>query len=168
MMSHLWTPWRMSYLRGEASMPAGCLFCIAHQAGESAEIHIPYRGNLCYVILNRFPYNNGHLMVVPYVHEPMLENLDAATAGELIALTQLSLRVLRTAYNPQGFNIGLNIGEAAGAGVVGHLHMHVVPRWGGDTNYMTTVGDTRVIPERLEDTCALLRPLFQELSRNHP
>lgn len=156
----------MAYLRGEASMPEGCLFCVAHQAEESAEAHIPYRGSSCYAILNRFPYNNGHLMVVPYAHESNLEDLDSETAAELIALTQLSLRVLRAAYNPQGFNVGINIGEAAGAGVVGHLHLHIVPRWGGDTNYMTTVGETRVIPEQLAQTCALLQSLFQELSGN--
>lgn len=153
----------MTYLRGEASTPDGCLFCIAPQAGESAEAYLPHRGERCYVILNRFPYNNGHLMVVPYAHEPTLENLDTATANEMVALTQLSLRVLHAAYNPQGFNVGMNIGEVAGAGVAGHIHMHLVPRWSGDTNYMTTVGATRVIPEQLHQTCALLQSLFQDL-----
>lgn len=158
-MSYLWTPWRMPYLRGEEPLPEECLFCIK-PTGEDTEAHILHRGALCYVILNRFPYNNGHLMVVPYAHVPTLETLNAPTATELMLLVQRSLSVLREAYNPQGFNVGVNIGEAAGAGVVGHVHLHVVPRWSGDSNYMTAIGQTRVIPEWLEQTYARLRPLF--------
>jgi ATP adenylyltransferase len=124
------------------------------------EARILYRGALCYVILNRYPYNNGHLMVVPFVHVATLEDLDAETLSELMALTQRSLRVLREAYSPEGFNVGLNIGEAAGAGIEGHIHLHVVPRWGGDSNYLSTVGGTRVIPEWLDQTCERLGPLF--------
>jgi len=123
-----------------------------------------YRDRLCYVILNRFPYNSGHLMIVPYQHLATLEDLDAETLSELMALTQLSLRVLREAYSPQGFNVGLNIGQAAGAGIVSHIHLHVIPRWGGDTNCMTTVGQTRVIPEWLDQTYERLRPLFERMS----
>jgi ATP adenylyltransferase len=158
-MSYLWTPWRLPYLRGEEPLPEECLFCLKPTA-EDAEAHILHRGALCYVILNRFPYNNGHLMVVPYAHVPTLEALDTPTATELMLLVQRSLSVLREAYNPQGFNVGVNIGEAAGAGVVGHVHLHVVPRWSGDSNYMTAIGQTRVIPEWLEQTYARLRPLF--------
>lgn len=158
-MSYLWTPWRMPYLCGEEPLPEECLFC-SKPTAEDAEAHILHRGALCYVILNRFPYNNGHLMVVPYAHVPTLETLDAATATELMLLVQRSLSVLREAYNPQGFNVGVNIGEAAGAGVVGHVHLHIVPRWSGDSNYMTAIGQTRVIPEWLEQTYARLRPLF--------
>ena len=162
-MGHLWTPWRMAYLRGDEPLPEDCLFCIKPQL-EDAEAHIVHRGRLCYVLLNRYPYNNGHLMVVPYTHAPSLEDLEAETAADLVALTQLCLRVLRETYNPQGFNVGLNIGQAAGAGIVGHLHLHVVPRWGGDTNYMTTVCQVRVIPEWLDEMYGQLRPRFDRIS----
>ncbi|MCX7681997.1 MAG: HIT domain-containing protein [Anaerolineae bacterium] len=168
-MNHLWTPWRMAYLRGEELLPEGCLFCLKPQL-DDAEAHIVHRGPLCYVILNRFPYNNGHLMVVPYLHVATLEELDGESAAELIVLTQISLRVLRAAYNPEGFNLGMNIGSIAGAGVAGHVHLHIVPRWGGDTNYMTTIGVTRVIPELLEQTYERLKPLFAQyaaLNKDH-
>ncbi|RLC62467.1 MAG: HIT family hydrolase [Chloroflexi bacterium] len=160
-MSHLWTPWRMPYLQGEEPLPEGCLFCTKPQL-EDAEARIIHRRRLCYVILNRFPYNNGHLMVVPYAHVATLEDLDAETVAELMALTQLSLRVLREAYDPEGFNLGINIGAVAGAGVAEHVHLHVVPRWGGDTNYMTVIGHTRVIPEWLDRTYERLRSLFEQ------
>jgi ATP adenylyltransferase len=160
MMDHLWTPWRMAYLRGEEPLPEDCLFCSAPQM-EDAQVHIVHRGNLCYAILNRFPYNNGHLMIVPHAHVATLEELSAEVLAELMALTQLSLQVLREAYNPQGFNVGMNIGEVAGAGVAGHIHLHIVPRWGGDNSYMSTVGKTRVIPEWLDQTYERLRPLFE-------
>ena len=161
-MSHLWTPWRMPYLQGHTHPVAGCVFCVQPQ-GDDATAHILHRGRWCYIILNRYPYNNGHLMIIPYDHVDTLELLPAPTIVELMTLTQLSLRVLREAYHPQGFNLGMNIGEVAGAGVAGHIHLHVVPRWGGDTNYMTTVGETRVIPEWLDQTYARLRPLFDHL-----
>ena len=163
-MSHLWTPWRMAYLQDEEPKAEGCIFCIKPQS-DDAEVHIVHRSRLCYVILNRFPYNNGHLMIVPYVHVPTLEDLDAGTSAEMMGLTQLSLRVLREAYYPEGFNLGMNIGAAAGAGVAGHVHLHVVPRWGGDTNYMTITSQTRVIPEWLDQTYERLRPLFEQMSR---
>jgi len=117
----------MPYLRGEEGRTDGCLFCVAPQVGD-AEVHIVCRGELCYAILNRYPYNNGHLMVVPYAHVATLEDLDAETLAELMALTQRSLRVLREAYAPQGFNVGVNIGEVAGAGMAAHVHLHIVPR----------------------------------------
>lgn len=162
-MDHLWAPWRMVYLRGDEPLPDDCLFCVKPQEKDT-EAHIVHRGRLCYVILNRYPYSNGHLMVVPYAHVPSLEHLDTETLAELMALTQLSLRVLRAAYEPQGFNVGVNIGGAAGAGVAEHVHLHVVPRWDGDTNYMTIVGRTRIMPEWLDQTYARLRPLFERMS----
>jgi len=162
-MDHLWTPWRMPYLQGDEPLPEGCLFCIKPQ-DQDDQAHIVHRGERCYVILNRFPYNNGHLMVVPYAHCPSLEDLDAETSIELISLTQLCLAVLRQAYDPQGFNIGLNIGSAAGAGVAEHVHLHVVPRWSGDTSFMTTAGATRTIPEWLDQTYERLQPLFTKLA----
>lgn len=162
-MDHLWTPWRMTYLRGDEPMPEDCLFCVK-PLEEDTEAHILHRGRLCYVILNRFPYSNGHLMVVPYVHVPSLEDVEAEILAELMGLAQLSLRVLREAYDPGGFNLGMNIGEVAGAGVADHVHLHIVPRWGGDTSYMTIVGQTRVIPEWLDQTYERLRALFERMS----
>lgn len=153
----------MPYLQGDEPLPDECLFCVKPRC-EDAEAHILHRGPLCYVILNRFPYNTGHLMVVPYAHQPSLEDLDDETGQELISLTQSSLRVLREAYQPEGFNVGLNIGQAAGAGVADHVHLHVVPRWSGDTNYMSTVGHTRVVPEWMDQTYERLRPLFERIA----
>jgi ATP adenylyltransferase len=161
-MNHLWTPWRLPYLQDDESLPDECLFCIKPEEPD-AEAHIVHRGRQCYVLLNRFPYNNGHLMVVPYAHVATLEDLAPATTAELIALTQLSLEVLREAYDPEGFNVGANIGTAAGAGIDGHFHMHVVPRWAGDTNYMTTLGRTRIIPEWMDQVYERLRPIFERL-----
>ena len=163
-MSHLWTPWRMPYLQGEEPLPADCLFCVKPQES-NAEAHIVHRGELAYVILNRFPYNNGHVMIAPYAHVATLEDLEPETAAELMTLTQLTLTVLREAYAPEGFNVGANIGSAAGAGVADHVHIHAVPRWVGDTNYMTTVGTTRVIPEWMHQTYERLRPLFEQKSK---
>jgi ATP adenylyltransferase len=162
-MDHLFTPWRMPYLQGDDPLPDDCLFCIKPEETDR-EAHILHRGERCYVILNRFPYNNGHLMVVPYDHEATLMDLDAETSAELMALVQLSLEVLREAYGPEGFNVGANIGAAAGAGVADHVHMHIVPRWAGDTNYMTTVGRTRVIPEWMNQVYDRLRPIFERLT----
>lgn len=144
-------------------MPTECLFCSKPQQLD-AEAHIVHRGDLGYVILNRFPYNNGHLMIAPYAHEASLEALETEVATELMALTRLSLRVLREAYDPEGFNVGANIGAAAGAGVADHFHLHIVPRWAGDTNYMTTIGKTRIIPEWMNQMYARLRPLFEQKS----
>jgi ATP adenylyltransferase len=155
----------MAYLQGEDPSREGCLFCVKLQL-EDAQARIVHRGRTCYAILNRYPYNNGHLMVVPYAHAATLEELDLEALTELMALTQLSLRVLRAAYNPQGFNVGMNIGAEAGAGVAEHIHLHVVPRWSGDTNYMTTTGQTRVIPEWLDQTYERLRPLFDRMSQD--
>lgn len=151
----------MPYLRGDEPLPDDCLFC-TKPLEPDPEAHILHRGELCYVILNRFPYNNGHLMVVPYAHVATLEDLDADSAREILALIQLSLQVLREAYQPEGFNVGANIGAAAGAGIVDHFHMHVVPRWAGDTNYMTIIGRTRVVPEWMDQIYNRLRPLFEQ------
>ncbi|NLE45878.1 MAG: HIT domain-containing protein [Chloroflexi bacterium] len=162
-MKHLWTPWRMPYLRGaEEHDNDGCVFCIG-AVEDDASVHILFRAKHCYVILNRFPYNTGHLMVIPYAHHSSLEQLDSATLDEMMTLAQLSVRVLRQAYDPQGFNLGMNIGDAAGAGVAEHLHLHVVPRWAGDTNALTVVSQTRIIPEWLDQMYDRLRPLFDQI-----
>ena len=155
----------MPYLQGENPRPEGCLFCQKLKQ-EDEEAHILYRGDHCFVILNRFPYNNGHLMVVPFDHVGSLEDLDVATQAEMMQVTDLSLRVLRKTYEPDGFNLGMNIGSAAGAGIADHVHLHVVPRWNGDTNYMTVVGHTRTIPEWMEETYDRLRPLFDGFAQS--
>lgn len=161
-MERLWTPWRMDYVTGEKR--SGCPFCHALAANNDAGHYIVYRGKHAFVILNRYPYNNGHLMIMPYAHVSELSDLDEATRNEMMALLDLSVRALREASNPQGFNIGLNLGEAAGAGVADHLHMHVVPRWRGDTNYMTVINEVRTIPELLDETYWRLHPIMMRLA----
>jgi ATP adenylyltransferase len=143
----------------------GCIFCIAQAKEDGAENLIAHRGELAYVILNRYPYTSGHLMVVPFAHQPNLEELDPKTRAEMMELTSLCMTVLRNVYNPQAFNMGANIGEAAGAGVKEHVHIHVVPRWRGDTNFMSALGSTRVLPELLEDTYRRVKNGFQEIRR---
>jgi ATP adenylyltransferase len=138
----------------------GCVFCRAQAQADSAENLIAHRGNLAYVILNRYPYTSGHLMVIPFVHVPTLEELDANARAEMMELSVRCMTVLRELYKPQGFNMGANIGEPAGAGVIGHVHIHIVPRWVGDTNFMSTVGETRVLPETLQETYKKVRAAF--------
>jgi ATP adenylyltransferase len=163
-MHRLWTPWRLAYVT-EASQPspAACIFCAA-LADLDADPLVVHQGSRAYVILNKFPYNNGHLMVVPHRHAARLAGLDDAEISELMRLTQQSERVLTMVYGPHGFNMGLNLGTPAGAGIADHLHMHVVPRWNGDTNYMTVVGETRVLPEELPETARRLRAAFAATS----
>lgn len=159
-MDRLWSPWRLPYVI-DSGKSSGCVFCDAPQ-GEQAFL-IVFRGATCYVILNLYPYNNGHLMVVPNRH---IASLAAATHEELCELIELTRRaelVLGEAYNPHGLNMGINLGKPAGAGVLDHVHMHIVPRWNGDTNFMTVVGETRVLPEELPQSAEKLRPLFQKL-----
>jgi ATP adenylyltransferase len=146
----------MTYLRGsDPAGLAGCIFCAKPAEDADDENLIVRRGQHAFVMLNRYPYNNGHMMVVPYAHVPSFEQLDAASLAELMALTNQALAALRSMYHPQAFNIGANIGAAAGAGIAEHVHMHVVPRWSGDTNFMATVAATRVIPEDLAETYRL-------------
>jgi len=138
----------------------GCLFCSRLQMNDDEESLILHRGELAFVMLNRYPYTNGHLMVVPIAHRPSLEDLQAGELAELMALTQHSLAALRKAYGASSFNLGANIGEAAGAGVADHVHLHVVPRWAGDTNFMATLAQTRVVPETLEMTYRRLEEIW--------
>ena len=140
----------------------GCVFCRAQSEPDDAANLIAYRGQRAYVILNLYPYTSGHLMVVPFDHKPDLEKLDAGTRAEMMELATRCMTVLRDLYHPEGFNMGANIGEAAGAGVLGHVHIHIVPRWTGDTNFMSALAATRVLPEMLEDTYARIRAAFQE------
>ncbi len=162
-MKQLWAPWRMAYLKGEHKKVDGCLFC-EKPGHDDAEEHILYRGEYGYVTLNRFPYTNGHLLIVPYTHTGLLEELDDAISLELMRLIRHSLEILRRVYRPDGFNIGVNEGTAAGAGVAEHVHVHIVPRWAGDANYMTVVAETRIIPQSLEETYTLFRPCFERLA----
>ena len=138
------------------------MFCSAQTMQDGAENLIAFRGERAYVILNRYPYTSGHLMVVPLAHQPNLEELDAQTRAEMMELTSRCMTVLRKIYHPEAFNMGANIGEAAGAGVKQHVHIHIVPRWGGDTNFMSTVGGTRVLPEALESTYERVKNGFSE------
>ena len=139
----------------------GCVFCSAQSKEDGFENLIAYRGNLSYVILNRYPYTSGHLMVIPFQHVPGLEELDPQTRAEMMELTSRCTTVLKEIYRPQGFNVGVNIGEAAGAGVLGHVHIHIVPRWKGDTNFMSSIGGVRVLPEALEITYQRIKDGFQ-------
>lgn len=155
-MKHLWSPWRMTYLENHEK-ETGCVFCNAQAKTDGADNLIAFRGERAYVILNRYPYTSGHLMVVPLEHKATLEELDPRTRAEMMELATRCMSILRKVYNPQAFNMGANIGEAAGAGVPGHVHIHIVPRWNGDTNFMSALGETRVLPESLEDTYRKIR-----------
>ena len=142
----------MTYIQNYQKDEENCVFCTVVASPDGPENLIVYRGSQNYVILNRYPYTSGHLMVVPFLHRANLEELDAATRSNMMELANQAIQVLQTAYAPQGFNLGVNIGEVAGAGIMSHVHMHVVPRWGGDTNFMSTLSSTRVLPENLEVT----------------
>lgn len=160
-MKYIWSPWRMSYIQ-QHKAENGCVFCKAQQIPDGTENLVLHRGERSFVILNRFPYTSGHLMVVPFQHEASLEGLDAATRAELLELANKVMKMLGREYNAQGFNVGINIGEAAGAGITEHIHLHVVPRWSGDTNFMSSLGDTRVLPETLEDTYQRMKNAWQQ------
>ena len=161
-MDHLWSPWRLKYVTGNKAI--GCVFCLDGEDAANQRALVVHEGRTCYVILNLYPYNNGHLMVVPHRHVPSLVGLSGEELTELAALTQRAEAALTEAYEPHGMNVGINLGKAAGAGVIEHVHVHVVPRWNGDTNFMTTVGNMRVLPEELGATASRLRPVFERLS----
>jgi len=160
-MKHLYTPWRMAYIKGEKKPVDGCVFCNKIASSDEEE-HIIARSTYVYVTLNRYPYNNGHLMVVPYEHVDSQEALEADALMDLMTTINMTLVVLRAAYNPPAFNIGANIGEAAGAGIAAHYHFHIVPRWPGDANFMSTVAETRVIPDTLENSYQDLKLQWQK------
>jgi ATP adenylyltransferase len=160
-MDHLWTPWRYQYI-STLDKEGPCVFCAAAAAPDDREPLIVFRGRRNFIILNRYPYTSGHVMVVPYQHAAGLEDLDEETLAEMMRLAREAVVELRAVYRPDGLNLGVNIGKSAGAGIAGHIHMHVLPRWTGDTNFMTVVGETRVLPEALETTWEKLRAAFQE------
>ncbi|HLG13390.1 MAG TPA: HIT domain-containing protein [Blastocatellia bacterium] len=157
-MEHIWSPWRYKYIASVDREP-GCVFCAA-EAGPDDEYLILHRATLSFIILNLYPYTSGHLMIVPYEHVASLSALKEATTTQMMELAKLSQRALETEYKPDGFNIGINLGRSAGAGVAEHVHMHVVPRWTGDANFVSVVGETRVLPEELATTYERLRKHF--------
>ena len=157
----IWAPWRLDYVKEAGKNPdEECIFCAKPAAGDDEASLIVHRGESSFVILNKYPYTSGHLMVAPFEHVGRLEEIEPATVAEIMDLVQRGLRLLERTYGPQGYNVGVNQGRAAGAGVEHHIHFHVVPRWGGDTNFMSSIGESRVIPQSLEDTYAALRGGF--------
>ncbi|MBN2653853.1 MAG: HIT domain-containing protein [Nitrospirae bacterium] len=159
-LTTLWAPWRMEYIISEK--PGECIFCIPTSANEDKDRLVLHRGKEVFVIMNRYPYNNGHLMVVPYQHASSLDDLKATALDEMMRMTSLCTTFLKEAFRPEGFNIGINLGSAAGAGIKEHLHIHIVPRWAGDTNFITVLGEVRVIPEHIVATYEKLYPLFNK------
>jgi ATP adenylyltransferase len=158
-MDRIWAPWRMDYIENRGERP-GCLFCDRLAQEDGVGNLILHRGGRAFVMLNRYPYSSGHMMVVPIAHRPSIEDLDDDSMRELMQLSSRAVSLLRKAYGAQAFNLGINIGAPAGAGVVDHVHIHVLPRWSGDTNFMVTTAETRVIPEALADTYLRLRSLW--------
>ena len=158
-MEHIWSPWRYKYI---ASVDAreGCVFCIARDEGRDRENLVLHRAELNFVILNLFPYTSGHLMIVPYDHLDSLASLSLAATAEMMELAKASQKALQAEYKPDGFNIGMNLGRSAGAGVADHVHLHVVPRWVGDGNFVSIIGETRVLPEDLSTTYDRLKRYF--------
>ena len=150
-MDYLWTPWRYAYITSADRAP-GCIFCDKIAENDDRKNYIVYRGEHCFIILNAYPYTSGHVMVVPYAHLDQLVKLPAVAAHEMMDLSQKMEGLLREIYNAEGVNLGMNIGKCAGAGVAGHIHMHVLPRWTADANFVSVVGETRVLPEALETT----------------
>ena len=150
-MDYLWTPWRYAYVTG-GDKSSGCIFCAAPNAGNDEKVGIIHRGTHCFVILNTYPYTPGHVMIVPYAHLDELQKLPSDAAQEMMGLSQKMEGVLRSLYKPDGVNLGMNIGKAAGAGVAGHIHMHVLPRWVADANFVSVIGETRMLPETLDVT----------------
>jgi ATP adenylyltransferase len=160
-MERLWAPWRLQYVTQEK--PGGCIFCDKPQLGDDRAARIVHRSALAYVMLNTFPYNNGHVMVVPFAHLSALEDLPPETIHEMMDLAQQCTRAFKLVFNPDGLNLGFNLGAAAGAGITDHLHLHLVPRWLGDTNFMPVIADVRVIPQSLDQSYDQLVEAFARL-----
>jgi ATP adenylyltransferase len=158
-MQRLWAPWRMAYIDGE-NKDEGCIFCVKGKESRDEENLVLYRGERCFVIMNLYPYNNGHLMIAPYQHVPTIEELKAPALTEIMKTAQKSLAALREAMHPDGFNMGVNQGKVAGAGIADHVHYHIVPRWDGDTNFMPVLADVKVMPDYLQNTYRQLKPHF--------
>ncbi len=161
MTRYITTPWRERYIR-TAGRAKGCVLCAALKRRSDRAAHILFRGDAHFIILNKYPYTPGHLMIAPYRHTAAFERAAPAEAAELAGLAQMSMRILRARYRPDGFNAGMNLGRCAGAGVTEHYHLHVVPRWSGDSNFLPLVGGTRTFIEDLDTTYKRLRPLFEK------
>lgn len=155
----IWAPWRLRYVK-DANKSSECVFCTKPELGDDREALIVHRGDRCFVILNLYPYTSGHLMVMPFDHLGRLQDIEPAVTAEMMDLAQQAMRRMEEVYSPEGFNVGLNQGRVAGAGVEGHIHLHVVPRWAGDNNYMPVLADTRVMPQSLEESYDALRGGF--------
>lgn len=162
-MKQLWAPWRMAFITPKTPPPPGCIFCTQPAANRDDEYHILYRGERCFMMLNRYPYNNGHLMIAPYQHVGSISLLDTETLTELMTQAQLALKAIRHAMNPDGFNMGINEGKVAGAGFDQHMHYHIVPRWNGDTNFMPVVADVKVMPEHLDNVYKQLKAAIEHV-----
>jgi ATP adenylyltransferase len=162
-MDYLWTPWRYAYV-SSTEKTAGCVFCDAPKEKDDAKVLIVHRGQYCFVILNAYPYTPGHVMIVPYQHLDELQKLPVEAAQEMMALSQRMETVLRELYRPDGINLGMNIGKAAGAGIAGHIHMHVLPRWVADANFVSVVGETRILPETLDVTWRRMREAIRKFN----
>jgi len=163
-MEVLWAPWRLEYILG--SKPGECVFCVPSHTGEDEERFILHRGRHNYVIMNRYPYNNAHLMVTPYRHVSCLTDLSAEEVHENVELLQSCVRILKLVFQPHGINAGLNLGTAAGSGIAAHIHFQIVPRWNGDSSFMAVFSETRVIPEHLRSTYNRLKPHFDALGQS--
>lgn len=157
-MKNLWAPWRITYLK-EKDRDRGCVFCRKVRRNLDQKEHVIHRGRKNYVVLNKYPYNNGHLMIVPYRHTAQLESLSEAEIAEMMLFLKKGIRILKKTYRPQGFNWGMNLGKSAGAGIAGHLHLHLIPRWEADTNFLPAIAEVRCLPQHLEAT-------WKELKKN--
>lgn len=163
-MKQLWAPWRMKYIASFKKEHA-CIFCAAARSKNDTKRYVLQRNKTCFSLLNIFPYNNGHIMVAPYLHAAHLHDLDMETRADLLTLVSESQGTLQKAFNPEGFNIGINVGRVGGAGIVDHIHVHIVPRWNGDTNFMPVIGGTKIVSQGLEDTYKALRKVIQPKRR---
>ena len=162
-MENLWAPWRLEYIAGDAEKIEGCIFCEVVKQNNDKKNHIVYRGKYCYVILNKFPYNNGHIMIVPYHHTGDWLELKDEIQAECYQLINKTIRILRKVFKPNAINLGMNMGKAAGAGIDEHIHYHLLPRWEGDTNFMPVIAGTKVISESLDSAYRKLSAAFAEV-----
>jgi len=158
----MWAPWRMEYIR--SIKQEGCIFCDKPAAEEDRENLLLYRGQTCCVLMNLYPYNNGHIMIAPYEHKHRMEDLSIETLTEIMQLSQASTKILRESFRAEGFNLGLNEGAIAGAGIAEHLHFHIVPRWAGDTNFMPVTGHAKVLVQGLQESYDVLKPYFDKIT----
>ncbi len=161
-MEHIWSPWRMEYIQNE-NKKRQCIFCDALADQNDLENLVIYRADTAFIMLNRYPYTSGHIMIIPNQHTGILDDLGSQTLNEIMELSVKITQVLNALYHPEGFNLGMNIGKAAGAGIADHVHLHIVPRWNGDTNFMSSVGETRVLPESLDQTLYRVIQMWEKL-----